>query len=243
MFIIYLLEAWNMGCKVMPLFLNSNISIIEKVCVLNFFHSFQIIPMKLATSNPHEESMFITYFLWGLTQRFQSYVPFFNTLICAYRGVSIFFQSFQVIFFMFWLIVCDKGGIFITMNDSPLFSLFLTSKPIFQNSNLQYTTSFWAVWKWIMSLLKQLKSRSFWGPFGTLTKALPWTHRGPCWPPAPLPGFKVRATFSPVWCEWVVHVDKSETPILGSSPHPVAESLLKHWFLSKDNYIIVDEKV
>jgi len=42
----------------------------------------------------------------------------------------------------------------------------------------------------------------------------------------------------------VVHVDKSDTPISGSSPHPVAESLLKHWFLSKDNYIyiIVDEK-
>jgi len=42
----------------------------------------------------------------------------------------------------------------------------------------------------------------------------------------------------------VVHVDKSDTPISASSPHPVAESLLKHWFLSKDNYIyiIVNEK-
>jgi len=34
------------------------------------------------------------------------------------------------------------------------------------------------------------------------------------------------------------------SPIPGSS-HPLAESLLKHWFLSKDNYIyvMVDKKV
>jgi len=40
-------------------------------------------------------------------------------------------------------------------------------------------------------------------------------------------------------------VDKSDTPISGSSPDHVAESLLKHWFLSKDNYIyiIVNENV
>jgi len=45
--------------------------------------------MKLATFNPHEESMCITYFVWGLAHRFQSYVPFFKTLICTYReGVS-----------------------------------------------------------------------------------------------------------------------------------------------------------
>ena len=85
-------------------FWNSNISIIEKVCVSNFFHSFQVLPMKLATSNLHEESMFITSFLWGLTQRLQSYVPFFKTLICAYwEGVSIFFHSFQVKNMIFWL--------------------------------------------------------------------------------------------------------------------------------------------
>ena len=103
--------------------------------------------MKLDTTHPHEESMCITYFLWGLTQRFQSYVPFFKTLICAYRaGVSIFFHSFQVnkmIFFMCLLIFGDKeekGEIFITMNDS---SPFLgTSKPFFQNNHLQYTISF-----------------------------------------------------------------------------------------------------
>ena len=66
--------------------------------------------------------------VWGLTQRFQGYVPFFKTLICAYReGVLIFFHSFQVNntnFFMFCLIFCDKagkGGIFITMNDSAFF--------------------------------------------------------------------------------------------------------------------------
>ena len=51
-------------------FYNSNISIIEKVCVINLFHCFQIIPMKLGTSNPHEEAMCITYFLWGLKPYF-----------------------------------------------------------------------------------------------------------------------------------------------------------------------------
>ena len=93
---------------------------------------------------------------------------FFKTHICVYReGVSISFHNVQVnnmICIMFWLIFCDKVGIgciFITMNDSSL--LFLTSKPIFPNSNLQYTRSVWAVWRWIMSLLKQLKCRSFGG--------------------------------------------------------------------------------
>ena len=127
MFIIYLCEAWHRGSKLMPFFLNSNISIIEKGYVSNFFHSFKVIPMKLATSNPHEESMFITNMLWDLTLRFQSYVPFRKTLIFTSReSVTIFFYSFQVInmiFFMFWLIFYDKegiGGIFITMNDSSI---------------------------------------------------------------------------------------------------------------------------
>ena len=98
-------------------------------------------------------------------------MPLFKTLICAYRESVPIFHSFQVInttFFMFWLIVCDKRGIFITMNDS---SLFLTSKPIFQNRYMQFTTSFWAVW--IMGLPKQLKSRSFWGPLDPWPRLCP----------------------------------------------------------------------
>ena len=75
----------------------------ESLC-LKLLPQFQVLPMKLATSNPHEESMFITSFLWGLTQRLQSDVPFFKTLICAYwEGVSIFFHSFQVKNMIFWL--------------------------------------------------------------------------------------------------------------------------------------------
>ena len=53
---------------------------------------------------------------------------FSNSYMCIYREtVTIFFHSFLVnnkIFFMCWLIFCDKagkGGIFITMNDSSLF--------------------------------------------------------------------------------------------------------------------------
>ena len=176
--------------------------------------------------------------VWGLTQRFQGYVPFFKTLICAYReGVLIFFHSFQVnnmiSFILAYRLWQSEKVEYLPQWIIALF-FFLTSKPIFQNSNLQYTTSFWAVWKWSMSLLKQLKSRSFRGfsapcssdqgcPGPTVGITAPW-------PPAPFSGFKVRSTFSPVWWEWVVHVDKSDTPISGSSPHPVAESLLKHWF-------------
>ena len=106
--------------------------------------------------------------VWGLTQRFQGYVPFFKTLICAYReGVLIFFHSFQVnnmiSFILAYRLWQSEKVEYLPQWIIALF-FFLTSKPIFQNSNLQYTTSFWAVWKWSMSLLKQLKSRSFWGP-------------------------------------------------------------------------------
>ena len=52
-----------MGCQSYGPFFEIQTSIIEKVCVSNFFHSFKVVPMKLATSNPHEGSMFIKYFV------------------------------------------------------------------------------------------------------------------------------------------------------------------------------------
>ena len=155
-------------------FWNSNISIIEKVCVSNFFHSFQVIPMKLAASNPHEESMFSTYFVWGLTQRFQSFAPFFKTLVCAYReGVTIFFHCFQVIsmiFFMFW----HPNQFFKTVicNLQQVFELFRNELWVFQNS------------------LNPGASDGLRSP-GPLTKALSWTHRVHCSPPGPQHHFQV----------------------------------------------------
>jgi len=76
---------------------------------------------------------------------------------------------------------------------------FWKSGVIFQNSYLQFTTSFWAVWKWIIGLPKQLKSRSFRGPVD------PWPRLCPeptmClpvpWPPASFSGFQFWATFTP----------------------------------------------
>ena len=81
--------------KLCPFFRNSNISIIEKVCVLNFFHRFQFIQIKLASPNPHEEKMFIKYFLWGLTQRIQCYDPFWKFLYVHIEKVS---QSSSIVF-------------------------------------------------------------------------------------------------------------------------------------------------
>ena len=53
----------------------------------------------------------------------------------------------------------QEEGVYLSQWMIALF-FFWTFKPIFQNSNLPCTPSFWAVWKWIMSLLKQLKSKS-----------------------------------------------------------------------------------
>ena len=180
--------------KVMPLFWNSNMH--NRESVSNFIHSFQVIPMKLATSNLHEESMFITY--WGLTQRFHSYAPFSKLWFVNIEKVS---QSSSIVFkSSTWFSICF-GLSFVTQRESEVYlsqwmiaELFLTSKTIFQNSYLQFTTSIWAVWKWIIGLPKQLKSRSFRvpsAPPGPLTKALPWTHRGYCSPrpPASFSGF------------------------------------------------------
>jgi len=90
--------------------------------------------------------------------------PFFKIIICAYReSVTILLHSFQVsnmIFIMFWLIFGDKegiGGIFITMNDSSIYFDIQTKTVV---CNLQE-----AVWKWVMDLPKQLKSRSFSWPY------------------------------------------------------------------------------
>ena len=79
--------------------------------------------------------------VWGLTQRFQSYAPFLKFKHIHNREFVSQSSSIviKMIFFICWLIFCDKKGIrgiFITMNGS---SLFLTSKPIFQNSYLQFT--------------------------------------------------------------------------------------------------------
>ena len=175
--------------------------------------------MKLATSNPHEESMLSTYILWGLTQRFQSYVPFFKTLIFAYReGVSIYFHSFQVnnmIFFMFWLIFCDKAGkwrIFITMNDSS--SLYFGHP------------SFWAVWKWIMSHLKQLKSRSYLGPLVHWPRLCPTLD--PPWalqPPGPQHHLFLVLKFGQLSALY----DENEWCMLTSQTHPSQVHLLTLW--------------
>ena len=78
-----------------PFFRNWNIGMIEKVCVSNFFHRFQFIQIKLATPNPHEEKMFIKYFLWGLTQRIQCYDPFWKFLYVHKERVS---QSSSIVF-------------------------------------------------------------------------------------------------------------------------------------------------
>ena len=64
---------------------------------------------------------------------------------------------------------------------------FLTSKPIFQNSCLQFTICVWAVWKWIMGLPEQLKCRRFrghsapWTPDQGFALDPPWAlqHPGP----------------------------------------------------------------
>ena len=133
--------------------------------------------------------MFIIY-LFEAWHRVSKFCPFFEILICTYRESVTIFHSFQVInmiFFMCWLNLCDKegiGDIFITMNDSSI--NFFTSKPIFQNSYLQFTTCVWAVWKWIMGLPKQLKWRSFRAPWAT-------------WTPASFLDFQVLATFTPVF--------------------------------------------
>ena len=246
-----LVWALTYGFQSYAPFYNSNISIILKVCVLNFFHSFQIIPMKLGTSNPHEVATCIIYFLWGLKQQIQSYLPFFK---CAYReGVSIFFHSFQVnnmiSFILAYRLWQSEKVEYLPQWIIALF-FFLTSKPIFQNSNLQYTTSFWAVWKWSMSLLKQLKSRSF---------------RGLLVPCSPEQGFALDPAWAlqPPWPQHHFQVlkldqlsalyDENEWCMLTSQTHPSQVHLLILWLnlswsigsLSKYNYIyiIVDEKV
>ena len=111
--------------------------------------------------------MFITYYLWGLTQRFHSYAPFQNSYM-----YTIFFHSFQVInmhFYMFWLIFCDKegiGGTFITMNDSSL---------IFDIQN-NFSKQFFAIYNKHLScgngslvFQNSLNPGASWGPL------TPWT--------------------------------------------------------------------
>ena len=107
----------------------------------------------------------------------QSKAPFWNSYMYIYReSVTIFFHSFQVInmiFSMCWLIFCDKGGIgdiFITMNDS---SLFWHPNQFFKIviCNLQHAFELFGNGSWVF--------QNF-GPLEPLTKALPWTHRGPC---------------------------------------------------------------
>jgi len=72
--------------------------------------------------------------------------------------------------------------------------IFLTYKPIFLNSYLQFIISFSAVWKWIMGLPKQLKSRSFRGAF---SQGFAWDPPRALQPPASFSGFQVWATFTP----------------------------------------------
>ena len=59
---------------------------IEKVCVSNSFHSFQVIPMKLATLIPYVELMFMTYIeAWATCSRVMS---LFKNFFCIYRFLS-----------------------------------------------------------------------------------------------------------------------------------------------------------
>jgi len=106
-------------------------------------------PLPQFSSHPNETCYIISLqrvdvhhiLVWGLTQRFQSYAPFLKFKHIHNREFVSQSSSIviKMIFFICWLIFCDKKGIrgiFITMNGS---SLFLTSKPIFQNSYLQFT--------------------------------------------------------------------------------------------------------
>ena len=107
---------------------------------------------------------------------------------------------------MFWLIVCDIeeiGGMFITMN------FLLTSKPIFQNSYLQFTTCIWAVWKWIMGLPKWLTSMSH-GPRDPWPRLCPGPTMGLAAPspPASFLGFQVRGTFITVHVVIITYLSK-----------------------------------
>ena len=97
--------------------------------------------------------------------RFQSYAPFSKLLYVHIEKVS---QSSVIVF-----------------KSSAWFSLcFDIQTNFFPNSYLQFT-SFWAVWKWIMGLPKQLKSRSFPGPLTPWNPDLGFTL-DPLWALQPL---------------------------------------------------------
>ena len=98
----------------------------------------------------------------------------------------------KMIFFMFWLIFCDKKrirGIFITMNGS---SLFLTSKPIFQNSYLQFTQQAFGNGRLVFQ--NSLNPGASPGQVFALDPL--WTLQPP-WSPVSFSGFQVWATFTP----------------------------------------------
>ena len=158
-------------------------------------HSFQVIPMRLATSNPHEESMFSTYLLWGVTLRLQSYVPFSKLLYVHIEKVS---QSSSIVFkSSAWFslcvgIFCDKegiGGMFITMNDSYK-TVICNLHKLLSCLEMDHGSS------------KTAKIQELLRAFGPqTTKTLPWTHCGHCSPLAPsiISGFQLWATFTPAF--------------------------------------------
>ena len=121
--------------------------------------------------------MFITYFLWGLTQSFQTYDPFSK---CLYVHIEKVSQSSSIVYkSSTWIVLCvglsfvkrRDRGYFITMNDSSIFgdiktnfskqlfaiySMFGNGSCVFQNN------------------LNAVASGGQW--------PVPWTHRGPCSP-------------------------------------------------------------
>jgi len=160
---------------------NSYKSTKEKGCVSNLFHNFQVIPMKLATSNPHEESTFSTYFVWGLTQRFQSYAPFSKLLHVHIEKVSqsssIVSKSSTWFSFMFW----HPNQFFKTVicNLQQDFELFGNGLWVFQNS---------------------LNPGVLRGPLDPWPRLCPGPTVGLAapWPPASFSGFQLWAAFTPV---------------------------------------------
>ena len=134
--------------------------------------------------------------------------------ILLYVHIEVFQSSSKV---FKWFSLCFglsfvTKGVYLSQWMIALSSLFLTSKPIFQNRYMQFTTSFWAVW--IMGLPKQLKSRSFWGP---LTKALSWTHRGLYSPMAPSIIFRFSSLVTCIPLHYILYWSK---PLLNECNFP-----------------------
>ena len=94
----YKYENQHRGFESYDPFLNFLHNHIEKVCVLNFFHSFQANPMKLSMHNSYQEEMSMTFFLWGQFQDFNKYAHFSKIFLIHIENVCVpnSFLSFQV---------------------------------------------------------------------------------------------------------------------------------------------------